>query len=113
MAKKSVLQQKRAAYQPKGPAALWGAVKAVKGEPTQSVGDQEEIQKLFPNTYGLPQLTFEKADSAPAEAACAFNVGVILSGGQATTSSADCSMASRPSTRTTVCMDSSWVLVVW
>ncbi|MBR3101880.1 MAG: diphosphate--fructose-6-phosphate 1-phosphotransferase [Muribaculaceae bacterium] len=83
MAKKSVLQQKRAAYQPKLPAALWGAVKAVKGEPTQSVGDQEEIQKLFPNTYGLPQLTFEKADSAPAEAACAFNVGVILSGGQA------------------------------
>ena len=45
MAKKSVLQQKRAAYQPKLPAALWGPVKAVKGEPTQSVGDQEEIKK--------------------------------------------------------------------
>ena len=60
MTKKSVLQQKRAAYQPKLPSSLWGAVKAVKGEPTQSVGDQEEIKKLFPNTYGLPVLTFEK-----------------------------------------------------
>ena len=82
MAKKSVLQQKRAAYQPKLPAALWGPVKAVKGEPTQSVGDQEEIKNLFPNTYGLPQLTFEKA-TEPAPCVDAFNVGVILSGGQA------------------------------
>lgn len=82
MAKKSVLQQKRAAYQPKLPAALWGPVKAVKGEPTQSVGDQEEIKNLFPNTYGLPQLTFEKA-TEPAPRVDAFNVGVILSGGQA------------------------------
>jgi len=82
MVKKSVLQQQRAAYQPKLPAALWSNVKAVKGAPTQSVADQEEIQKLFPNTYGLPELTFEKATEAAAEGK-AFNVGVILSGGQA------------------------------
>ncbi|MDD7342468.1 MAG: diphosphate--fructose-6-phosphate 1-phosphotransferase [Bacteroidales bacterium] len=84
MTKKSVLQQKRAAYQPKLPSSLWGAVKAVKGEPTQSVGDQEEIKKLFPNTYGLPVLTFEKdSDNAKKKSPNTMNVGVILSGGQA------------------------------
>lgn len=84
MTKKSVLQQKRAAYQPKLPSSLWGAVKAVKGEPTQSVGDQEEIKKLFPNTYGLPVLTFEKDnDNAKKKSPNTMNVGVILSGGQA------------------------------
>ena len=82
MVKKSVLQQQRAAYQPKLPAALCGAVKAVKGAPTQSVDNQEEIKQLFPNTYGLPELTFEKAAEAAAQGK-AFNVGVILSGGQA------------------------------
>lgn len=82
MAKKSALQQARAAYQPKLPSALWGAVKAVEGAPTQSVADQDEIKKLFPNTYGLPELTFEKA-AKPTHPAPAINVGVILSGGQA------------------------------
>ncbi len=84
MTKKSVFQQARAAYQPKLPSALWGPVKAVKGEPTESVGDQEEIKKLFPNTYGLPELRFEKDETAKRGAQSApFNVGVILSGGQA------------------------------
>lgn len=82
MTKKSALQKARAAYQPKLPSALWGSVKAVEGEPTQSVADQEEIKALFPNTYGLPELTFEK-DSKPAKATTPINVGVILSGGQA------------------------------
>ena len=76
------MQKARAAYQPKLPSALWGAVKAVEGEPTQSVADQEEIKALFPNTYGLPELTFEK-DPKPAKVTTPFNVGVILSGGQA------------------------------
>ena len=82
MVKKSVLQQQRAAYQPKLPAALWSSVQAVKGAPTQSVADQEKIKELFPNTYGLPELTFEKAAEAAAQGK-AFNAGVILSGGQA------------------------------
>ena len=82
MAKKSALQTARAAYQPKLPSALWGGVSAVEGEPTQSVADQEEIKALFPNTYGLPVLTFEKS-SKSAKAHDAINVGVILSGGQA------------------------------
>ena len=81
--KKSVLQQKRADYQPKLPTALWGATKVVAGEPTTSVGDQEEIKKLFPNTYGLPILTFEKDSNAKKAIKEPFNVGVILSGGQA------------------------------
>ncbi len=83
MTKKSVLQQKRAAYQPKLPSSLWGAVKAVKGEPTQSVGNQDEIKALFPNTYGLPVLTFEKANDVAKKSLKTINVGVILSGGQA------------------------------
>ena len=78
---KSALQIARAAYQPKLPKALKGNVRAVAGEATQSVADQEEIKRLFPNTYGMPLIRFEAADSA---AECpAMNVGVILSGGQA------------------------------
>ena len=41
---KSALQIARAAYQPKVPAALKGAVKAVDGEYTESVADQEDIK---------------------------------------------------------------------
>lgn len=79
--KKSALQKARASYQPKLPVVLSGAVKAVEGHATQSVADQEEIQKLFPNTYGLPELKFEK-NSTPTPSK-PINVGVILSGGQA------------------------------
>ncbi len=86
MTKKSVLQQARAAYQPKLPTALWGAVKAVEGAATESVADQEQIKKLFPNTYGLPEFRFEKdTDVAKVKSSNkeVINVGVILSGGQA------------------------------
>ena len=79
--KKSPLQKARAAYQPKLPIVLTGAVKAIEGKPTQSVANQAEIQALFPNTYGLPELKFEK-NPAPT-AGKPVNVGVILSGGQA------------------------------
>ena len=79
--KKSALQKARATYQPKLPIVLTGAVKAVEGQPTQSVANQAEIKELFPNTYGLPELKFEKA-TAPAPSK-PINVGVILSGGQA------------------------------
>ena len=81
MTEKSALQIARAAYQPKLPVALRGALKAVEGEPTQSVADQEEVEKLFPNTYGMPYLKFEPTDDQPASVE--MNVGVILSGGQA------------------------------
>ena len=81
MSTKSALQIARAAYQPKLPQALRGALKTVEGSPTQSVADQEEVKKLFPNTYGMPYLKFEPADGAPAKKS--INAGVILSGGQA------------------------------
>ena len=78
--KKSALQIERAAYQPKLPKALQGAVKVKEGAPTQSVDNQEEIKKLFPNTYGMPIVEFEPSDVANTSK---INVGVILSGGQA------------------------------
>ena len=80
MSVKSNLQVARAAYQPKLPKALKGAVKAVEGAATQSVGNQEEIKALFPNTYGMPVVRFADGGSADSQS---FNVGIILSGGQA------------------------------
>lgn len=77
---KSALQKERAAYKPKLPKALHGAVKVVEGAPTQSVDNQEEIKKLFPNTYGMPLVEFVTAENALQKE---MNVGVILSGGQA------------------------------
>ena len=78
---KSALQIARAAYQPKLPAGLRGNVSIKEGNATESVGDQEEIKKLFPNTYGMPLVEFvpsdEKKEYAP------MNIGIILSGGQA------------------------------
>ena len=78
---KSTLQQARSKYAPKLPKALEGSVTVRLGEATQSVSDQEAIKELFPNTYGLPTLTFEAAQQG--EQGQALNVGVILSGGQA------------------------------
>lgn len=80
MTKKSALQIARASYSPKLPLGLQGNVSVKEGAPTQSVADQEEVKKLFPNTYGLPLVEFipgEEKSFAP------MNVGVILSGGQA------------------------------
>ena len=76
----SNLQKARAAYQPKLPKALQGPVKAVEGAATQSVGNQAEIKELFPNTYGMPVITFQPGEPVALEP---FNVGIILSGGQA------------------------------
>src|SRR5574344_1222871 len=76
----SNLQKARAAYQTKLQKALQGPVKAVEGAATQSVGNQDEIKELFPNTYGMPVITFEPGEPV---ALPPFNVGIILSGGQA------------------------------
>ena len=80
--KKSVLQRARADYQPKLPKALQGSVKVKVGEATESVANQKEIKDLFPHTYGMPVVEFE-ADENPARVEEPFNVGIILSGGQA------------------------------
>ena len=77
----SALQRERAKYRPKLPETIRGIVKLVEGSKTESVADQSEIAGLFPNTYGMPVVTFEKGieryNYLP------VNVGVILSGGQA------------------------------
>ena len=78
--KKSPLQIARAAYQPKLPAALKGNVVLNEGAATQSVADQADIKKLFPNTYGMPTIQFVAGEAKKYDA---VNVGVILSGGQA------------------------------
>ena len=80
--KKSELQKARASYRPKLPAVLRSNVMVKEGKPTQSVADCEEIKKLFPNTYGLPELTFEVSNQSNKNGR-PVNVGVILSGGQA------------------------------
>ena len=79
--KKSALQIARAAYNPKMPKALYGSVKVEEGAATQSVADQEEVKKLFPNTYGMPTIKF--VETSEKVNLPAINVGVILSGGQA------------------------------
>ena len=79
--KKSALQIARSAYQPKLPVSLTGSVIAVEGDATQSVADHEDVKKLFPNTYGLPEIRFEKNPTPVVGKP--INVGVILSGGQA------------------------------
>ncbi|HEX7584742.1 MAG TPA: diphosphate--fructose-6-phosphate 1-phosphotransferase, partial [Prolixibacteraceae bacterium] len=77
----SALQSERAKYQPKLPNSLKSSVKLVEGEKTQSVANQNEIKELFPNTYGMPIITFEATIAKKQYPA--VNVGVILSGGQA------------------------------
>ena len=78
----SALQKARASYIPKMPAVLEKNVVPQEGEPTTAVADQEEIQKMFPNTYGRPIINFVESDEK-SETHPPINVGVILSGGQA------------------------------
>jgi pyrophosphate--fructose-6-phosphate 1-phosphotransferase len=79
----SPLQKARRSYSPKLPSALaehGAAVRAVEGSPTESIADQDAIRAMFPNTYGLPVVTFTGGEPGAKKAR---KVGVILSGGQA------------------------------
>ena len=80
--KKSPLQRIRSEYQPKLPKSLQGPVKVKHGEATESVANQKEIKELFPHTYGMPVVEFVRDDD-PRRVEEPFNVGIILSGGQA------------------------------
>ncbi len=77
---KSTLEAARLQHQAKLPNALTGSVSVKAGENTSSVANQADIQKLFPNTYGMPIVEFV---SGEAKNYGAINIGVILSGGQA------------------------------
>ncbi len=82
--KLSPLQAARYQYTPKLPGMLRNGISEIcvkVGSPTESVADQEKIQALFPNTYGKPEITFQKGQNT--SAAKRQVVGVILSGGQA------------------------------
>ena len=78
--KKSPLQETRGSYEPKLPKSLLGSISLNEGAATQSVADQADIEKLFPNTYGMPIINFVEGEQKAYPVA---NVGVILSGGQA------------------------------
>ena len=80
----SPLQKARYEYSPKLPGMLRNGIAEIavkEGEKTTSAADQEKIAELFPNTYGEPEVTFEKGQNTSASKKQV--VGVILSGGQA------------------------------
>lgn len=80
----SALQKARYEYSPKLPTVLRGEIGTVVptyGQPTDAASDQEALKALFPNTYGLPKVSFGKGTNK--DVAKKVNVGVILSGGQA------------------------------
>ena len=81
----SPLQKHRCAYQPVLPEILKkGAcfIKPKLGKATASVADQAAVKKMFPNTYGMPEISFVKGTNAQAGKK-AVKVAVVLSGGQA------------------------------
>ncbi len=78
----SALQKERAKYQPKLPKSLRGGIpQPVEGKKTESVANQEDIERLFPGTCGMPLISFEEGKES--NIGKPVNVGVILSGGQA------------------------------
>ena len=82
--KLSPLQIARYEYTPKLPGILRNGVSEIcvcEGNATQSVADQEKVAALFPNTYGKPEITFQKGQNTAESKQLV--VGVILSGGQA------------------------------
>lgn len=80
----SPLQKERLQYQPKLPSVLAAGIKNIaieEGKKTSAISDVAEIEKLFPNSFGKPIVTFKESQgNVVAEQR---NVGVILSGGQA------------------------------
>lgn len=80
----SPLQQARAAYQPKLPAVFSENgmnVTLEEGAATTAVADQNAVKDIFPNTYGLPTVSFAPGGATGSDSA--ITIGVILSGGQA------------------------------
>lgn len=83
MSKISALQKARSKYVPKLPDILKQCgpfVTIQEGAATKSVADQKAIKALYPDTYGLPVLTFAPGQKGPR---AVQKVAVILSGGQA------------------------------
>ena len=81
----SELQAERAKFKPVLPAILKGGPASVtprSGPPTVSVADPDTVETLFPQTYGMPLVTFVRGRNSGL-AKKAVKVAVVLSGGQA------------------------------
>ncbi len=81
----SPLQAERIKFKPVLPAVLKNGATTVKmkiGKPTKSVADQAKIKAMFPNTYGMPEITFIKGKN-PEASKKVIKMAVVLSGGQA------------------------------
>ena len=69
--KANPLQLERYKYNPKLPSSLLDGVEMIEGDKTTSIADQSEIAKLFPNTYGMPIIRFEKGN----DKSCTIQLG--------------------------------------
>lgn len=81
----SELEMERTKFKPVLPAVIKnGPAKVIPefGPPTNSVSDYEMVQKLFPNTYGMPTVNFIKGKNSETSKKI-IKAGVVLSGGQA------------------------------
>ncbi len=82
--KYSPLQVARYSYEPKLPTILRQPITTIvpaNGAPTAPATDAAAIKALFPNTYGMPKVSFTTGTNTTITNG--RNVGVILSGGQA------------------------------
>lgn len=77
--KRTLLEIERLKYKPSLPPIFrdLGAISLVNEELNY---DNEEIEKLFPNTYGKPLVSFKKGSKSKCRA---LKIGVVFSGGQA------------------------------
>lgn len=81
----SQLQRQRGKFKPVLPNILKSGPASVKvkaGKPTKSVADQAKVKKIFPNTYGMPEISFVKGNNSTVSKK-PINAAVVLSGGQA------------------------------
>ena len=79
----SVLDNVRKQFKPEIPAALKSDISAISYDEISTdikVSDQDQINKIFPNTFGGKYVRFKKSDNKELKA---LKVGVVLSGGQA------------------------------
>lgn len=78
----SPLQAARQQFRPKQPSILddLSALEADTGDKTGAVADEDQVARLFPQTFGQPVVKFCRG---PGVAGRPLKVGVVLSGGQA------------------------------
>ncbi|CAL0307272.1 unnamed protein product [Lupinus luteus] len=65
------------------PSVLKNPFKMVDGPQTSSVGNPDQIAKLFPHLFGQPSLTLLPIQSDTLQPSHKLKIGVVLSGGQA------------------------------